>query len=82
MASCRQAARPEREGKRMNIYTLLVNNDEGNLVRLPFSTLEKAQNFIKDNFINDNPRKVDPMLFEGRKNIYVIYDQLLDQVSF
>lgn len=66
----------------MSIFTLSVNSDDENLGRLPFSTLEKAQNFIKDNFVKDNPRKVDPMLYEGRENIYAIHSQMLDQISF
>jgi hypothetical protein len=63
----------------MSIYILTVSNDEDSFI-LPFTTEEKAINFIHNNFEHDTPRQVTNELFEGKRNVYVINSQMLDQV--
>lgn len=64
----------------MGIYILTVNNiEEEESFDLYFSSEEKAMNFIINNFENDNPRKVENTLFEGKINSYVINSQMIDQ---
>ena len=49
---------------------------------MPFSTQEKAINFIKNNFEHDKPREVTKELFEGKINKYVIDNYKVDQEKF
>jgi translation elongation factor EF-Ts len=64
----------------MSIYILtVVNIEEEDSYFLPFSTEEKAVNFIKNNFEHDKPRKVSNDLFEGKVNNYIIDSQMMDQ---
>jgi len=65
----------------MTIYFLNVENDE-NMFTLPFSTMEKGIDFIKNNFNYDSPRKVCNELWEGKTNKYVITSHMLDQQTF
>jgi translation elongation factor EF-Ts len=64
----------------MSIYILTVTNiEEEDSFFLPFSTEEKAINFINNNFEYDKPRKVSNDLFEGKMNSYIIDSQMIDQ---
>ena len=63
------------------IYMLNVTtaNDE---FQLPFSTAEKAQDFILANFKNDMPKMLTKDYYTGKLNSYVIDEMALDQISF
>lgn len=62
----------------MTIYILTVSNEDDSYI-MPFSTQEKATNFIINNFSKDNPKKITNELFEGKNNSYVIESILMDQ---
>lgn len=61
-----------------SIYVLTVEFEDDNF-DMYFSTLEKAQNFIINNFGKDEPRKIMADYFEGHKNIYKINNWKVDQ---
>lgn len=61
-----------------NIYILTVSNEE-NSGDWYFSTQEKAQKFIDDNFAFDKPRRLTDELYQGRHHNYVIDSQAIDQ---
>jgi len=63
----------------MSIYILTISNEEDSFI-FPFTTIEKAGEFVQNNFQHDKPRKVSKELFEGRNNLYVIHQQAVDQV--
>lgn len=63
----------------MNIYILTVSNEEDSSI-FPFTTIEKAGEFVQNNFQYDKPRKVSKDLFEGVNNLYVIHQQVVDQI--
>ena len=67
----------------MSIYILTIANiEEEDSFYMPFSTQEKAINFIKNNFEYDKPRKITNELFEGKVNTYVIDSHAVDQERF
>lgn len=63
----------------MNIYILEVETND-DWFYMPFSTAEKAAEFIINNFEQDKPKKVTNELYEGKNNKYVIREQMIDQV--
>ena len=66
----------------MSIYILTVRDiEEGDSFFLPFSTEQKAQDFIKNNFNYDTPRLITKELFEGKNNHYAITSPMVDQLT-
>lgn len=62
-----------------SIFVLTVWNIEGGYGDdFYFSNLEKAIDFINNNFNWDNPRKITSENFEGKTNQYIIKDWMVD----
>lgn len=61
-----------------NITVLTVYNEEENF-DMYFSSIEKAQEFIKNNFEYDLPKKITNEYFEGVKCNYTINNWVVDQ---
>lgn len=60
----------------MSIFVLTLRSiEEGNESDFYFSDLERASNFIKENFSWDNVRKIDNELYEGKNNQYIIEEK-------
>jgi hypothetical protein len=62
------------------IYILTVSTNEAS-ADWYFTTQEKAINFIKDNFSFDNPRKITNEHYEGIHHVYIISNQVIDQIK-
>ena len=64
------------------IYILTVENKNDDIISWYFSTLNKASEFIKNNFSFDLPRKITPDYWEGTECTYAIDDYQIDQDKF
>lgn len=71
----------------MEIYVLTVTifdrfEEVEDQFDMYFSTLEKAQNFIINNFGYDNVKALTSDHYEGKRGNYTINSTILDQESF
>lgn len=63
------------------IYILTITSEEYQYI-MPFTTQQKAIDFVMNNFKNDSPRIVDSELLEGKNKTYVIDGMAVDQERF
>lgn len=65
----------------MNIYVLTVSSfEEEDSYTMLFTTVEKAVNFIKNNYQKDEPKELfTSQYFEGKEFSYSIESQTVDQ---